>query len=89
MVFPPQIDNFADDPSGGLPGVALRSRGLLGKSNLPMLVVFLLPPIKGRPTQAKIAAGHAGITDLLGMFKYTQATLYFPHFRSHGYSFLK
>jgi hypothetical protein len=89
VVFSPQVDDLADDLRRNLPGVSLRGRRLFGESSFTTLVVFFRPPIKGRSTQAKVAAGHAGVTDLFGMFEHTQTTLYFSLFQSDDYSLLK
>ena len=88
VVFSSQVDDLADDLGGNLPGMSLGRCRLFGEPSLAMLVVFLLPPVKSGSNQAKVAAGHTGVTGLFGMFKYTQTTLYFSLLRSNDYSLL-
>ena len=85
MIFAAQIQNFLDDLSRRLIGGIFRNRFGILQPSFAMLLICFAPSVEAGPTDPKIPAGFAGVTDLLSVLEHSKFALNVAFFVRHEY----
>lgn len=85
VIFAAQIQNFLDDLSWRLIGGIFRNRFGILQPSFAMLLICFAPSVETGPTDPKIPAGFAGVTDLLSVLEHSKFALNVAFFVRHEY----
>jgi len=85
VIFAAQMQNFRDDLSWRLICGIFRSRFGILQPSFAMFLLCFAPSVETGPTNPKIPAGFAGVTDLLSVPEHSQFALNVAFFVRHEY----